>query len=135
GSLSPLLLRRFEHESLVLGRLQHPGIAHVYEAGTIKDARGHPVPFFAMELIRGVPLTTYAARKKLGTRERLELIARICDAADHAHQKGVIHRDLKPGNILVDESGPPTNLDFGVARATDSDRQATMQTNVGQIVG
>ncbi|HYV20039.1 MAG TPA: serine/threonine-protein kinase [Verrucomicrobiae bacterium] len=136
GHLSPQLLRRFEHESLVLGRLQHPGIAHVYEAGTIEDARGNPVPFFAMELIRGVPLTPYAARKKLGTRERLELIARICDAAYHAHQKGVIHRDLKPGNILVDESGQPKILDFGVARAIDSDmQQATLHTEIGQLVG
>jgi len=133
GHLSPQLLRRFEHESLVLGRLQHPGIAHVYEAGTIEDARGQPVPFFAMELIRGVSLTTYAARNKLGTRARLELIARICDAAYHAHQKGVIHRDLKPGNILVDESGQPKILDFGVARAIDSDvQQATLHTDIGQ---
>jgi serine/threonine protein kinase len=136
GSLSPQLLRRFEHESQVLGRLQHLGIAHVYEAGTIEDARGNPVPFFAMELIRGVPLTTYAARKKLGTRERLDLIARICDAADHAHQKGVIHRDLKPGNILVDESGQPKILDFGIARAMDSDmRLTTLHTDIGQLMG
>ena len=135
GSLSPQLLRRFEHESLVLGRLQHPGIAHVYEAGTIEGAGGNPVPFFAMELIRGVPLTTYAALKKLGTRERLDLIARICDAAYHAHQKGVIHRDLKPGNILVDESGQPKILDFGVARAIDSDIQQTLHTEIGQLVG
>jgi tetratricopeptide (TPR) repeat protein/tRNA A-37 threonylcarbamoyl transferase component Bud32 len=136
GHLSPQLLRRFEHESQVLGRLQHPGIAHVYEAGTIEDARGNSVPFFAMELIRGVPLTTYAARKKLGTRERLDLIARICDAADHAHQKGVIHRDLKPGNILVDESGQPKILDFGIARAMDSDLQlTTLHTDLGQLMG
>jgi tetratricopeptide (TPR) repeat protein/tRNA A-37 threonylcarbamoyl transferase component Bud32 len=136
GHLSPQLLRRFEHESQVLGRLQHPGIAQVYEAGTIEDARGNPVPFFAMELIRGVPLTTYAARKKLGTRERLDLIARICDAAYHAHQKGVIHRDLKPGNILVDESGQPKILDFGIARAMDSDLQlTTLHTDIGQLMG
>ena len=136
GSMSPKLLRRFEHEAQVLGRLQHPGIAHVYEAGTIEDARGNPVPFFAMELIRGVPLTTYAARKKLGTRERLDLIARICDAAYHAHQKGVIHRDLKPGNILVDESGQPKILDFGIARAMDSDLQlTTLHTDIGQLMG
>ncbi|MCC6428706.1 MAG: serine/threonine protein kinase [Phycisphaerales bacterium] len=136
GQVSHSLLRRFEHESAVLGRLQHPGIAQVYEAGTIEDERGHSVPFFAMEFIRGVPLTEYASIKNLGTGERLDLIARICDAVYHAHQKGVIHRDLKPGNILVDEAGQPKVLDFGVARATDSDvQQTTLQTNIGQIIG
>jgi len=136
GYLSPQLLKRFEHESAVLGRLQHPGIAQVYEAGTVEDERGHPVPFFAMEFIRGVPLTDYASQKNLGTRERLDLVARICDAVYHAHQKGVIHRDLKPGNILVDESGQPKILDFGVARATDSDlQQTTIQTDIGAIIG
>ena len=136
GTLSAQLLRRFEHESQVLGRLQHPGIAQVYEAGSVTDDRGEVVPFFAMELIKGVPLTEYAAQKNLGTRERLELVARICDAVYHAHQKGVIHRDLKPGNILVDESGQPKILDFGVARATDSDiQQTTMQTDIGQLIG
>ncbi len=139
GWLSAQMLRRFEHESQVLGRLQHPGIAQVYEAGSVRDEGGRSggvTPFFAMELIKGVPLTEYAAAKNLGTRERLELVARICDAVYHAHQKGVIHRDLKPGNILVDESGQPKILDFGVARATDSDiQQTTMQTDIGQLIG
>lgn len=100
------------------------------------DSHGQSMPFFAMEFIRGVPLTTYAKQKNLGTRERLELVARICDAVYHAHQKGVIHRDLKPSNILVDESGQPKVLDFGVARATDSDiQQTTIETDIGQLVG
>jgi eukaryotic-like serine/threonine-protein kinase len=134
--LSPESLRRFSHESQVLGRLQHPGIAQIYEAGTVQDERGSDVPFFAMEFVAGVPLTEHAARKHLGTRERLDLVARICDAVSHAHQKGVIHRDLKPGNILVDDSGQPKILDFGVARATNSDiQQTTLQTDVGQLIG
>ncbi len=134
--LSPEMLRRFEHESQVLGRLQHPGIAQVYEAGVVHDERGEPLPFFAMELVRGLTLTRHAEQKRLGTRERLELIARVCDAIEHAHQKGVIHRDLKPGNILVDETGQPKVLDFGVARATDSDLQTTtMRTDIGQLIG
>ena len=136
GYLSPELLRRFTQESQVLGMLQHPGIAQVYEAGVVKDERGHELPFFAMEFIKGVPLTEFAASRRLGTRERLELVAKICDAVDHAHQKGVIHRDLKPGNIIVDGSGQPKILDFGVARATDSDiQQTTMLTDVGQLIG
>jgi len=145
GYLSPGLLRRFELESQVLGRLQHPGIAQIYEAGVFCDhaddeASNHraptPIPFFAMEFINGVPLTDFAAGRKLGTRQRLELLTKVCDAVYHAHQKGVIHRDLKPSNILVDESGQPKILDFGVARATDSDiQQTTMQTGAGQLIG
>ncbi|MBL8764149.1 MAG: serine/threonine protein kinase, partial [Phycisphaerae bacterium] len=136
GYLSPELLRRFTQESQVLGRLQHPGIAQVYEAGMAKDERGHELPFFAMEFIKGVPLTEYVTQKKLGTRDRLELVAKVCDAVYHAHQKGVIHRDLKPGNIIVDESGQPKILDFGIARATDSDiQQTTLQTDIGQLIG
>ncbi len=162
GYLTREMLRRFEHESAVLGRLQHPGIAQIYEAGVIVEppleaggagdptspsvhpptpaggstSRSTPTPFFAMELVRGVPLTEFANARRLGTRERLDLVAKVCDAVYHAHQKGVIHRDLKPGNILVDESGQPKILDFGVARATDSDVQATtIQTDIGQLIG
>ena len=141
GLATPQALRRFEHEAEVLGRLQHPGIAQVYESGTADTGRG-PQPFFAMELIRGPggeqapSLTEYAAEKGLDTRQRLELMARIADAVHHAHQKGVIHRDLKPGNILVDETGQPKVLDFGLARITDRDVQVTtMQTDAGQILG
>ncbi len=136
GYLSEKLLRRFEFESQLLGRLQHPGIAQVYEAGMVDDEQGRPLPYFAMEYIKGVSLTEFVRVRRLGTRERLALLARVCDAVSHAHQKGVIHRDLKPGNILVDESGQPKILDFGVARATDGDVKAsTMQTDVGQLIG
>jgi len=134
-ALSPSAMRRFEHESEVLGRLRHPGIAQVYEAGTaIVD--GIKRPFFAMEIVRGEPITEYAERRGLRTRERLELVGRLCDAVQHAHQNGVIHRDLKPANVLVDEHGQPKILDFGIARATDSDVQTTtMRTNVGELIG
>jgi tetratricopeptide (TPR) repeat protein len=134
GLATPELLRRFEQESQALGRLQHPGIAQIHEAGTADSGCG-PQPYFAMEFIRGESLLRYAEAHRLSARQRLEVMAKICDAVHHAHQRGIIHRDLKPGNILVDESGQPKILDFGVARATDSDAQATHQTNVGQIVG
>jgi serine/threonine protein kinase len=88
-----------------------------------------------MEMIQGKPLVEYAEGAKLNTRQRLALMIQICAAVQHAHERGVIHRDLKPGNILVDESGQPKVLDFGLARVTDSDVQATRQTDVGQLLG
>jgi len=127
-------LLRFEQEANLLGRLQHPGIAQIYEAGTANSGGGGQ-PYFAMEFIQGLPLLQYANTHDLGTRSRLELMAKICDAVNHAHQRGIIHRDLKPTNILVDESGQPKVLDFGVARVTDSDTQATRQTDMGQLIG
>jgi WD40 repeat protein len=141
GLYSHQLRRRLEREAEVLGRLQHPGIAHIHESGTAATGAG-PRPFFAMELVRGAggaaacTITEYAQGKRLTTRQRLELMARVADAVHYAHEKGVIHRDLKPGNILVDETGQPKILDFGVARVTDSDLQVTtLHTDVGQIVG
>jgi eukaryotic-like serine/threonine-protein kinase len=134
GLADPSLVRRFEQESVALGRLQHPGIAQIYEAGTAEYGFA-PQPYFAMEFIRGQPLVEYADGHRLSARQRLDLMARICDAVHHAHQRGIIHRDLKPGNILVDETGQPKILDFGVARATESDIRATRQTDLGQLVG
>src|SRR5262249_39248751 len=132
---TPERLRRFEHEAQVLGRLQHDGIARIYQAGTA-DAGYGPQPYFAMELIRGRPLTDHADAKRLGPRERLGLIIRVCQAVQYAHQQGVIHRDLKPANVLVDEAGQPKVLDFGVARVTDGDVAATtLRTDVGQLLG
>jgi tetratricopeptide (TPR) repeat protein len=132
GLATTPLLRRFEQECQVLGRLQHPGIAQIYEAGTADAGHGLQ-PYLAMELVRGTRLDEHAA--KLEIRARLDLMARICDAVEHAHQKGVIHRDLKPANILVDQSGQPKILDFGVARVMDSDVQLTTHSEMGQILG
>ena len=135
GMVSPKLLQRFRHEAQVLGQLRHQGIAQIYEAGTEDRGQGGQ-PYFAMELVTGRLLPEYAESQNLGTRDRLELVARVCDALHHAHQKGVIHRDLKPGNILVEAGGRPKILDFGVARATDADIQTvTMHTDVGELVG
>ena len=134
GLAGPELLRRFAQEAQALGRLQHPGIAQIYDAGTADTGYGSQ-PYFAMEFIRGASLREYADGHHLGLPERLELMVKICEAVHHAHQRGLIHRDLKPGNIIVDETGQPKILDFGVARVTDSDTQATLQTDVGQLVG
>ena len=134
GLAQPDLLRRFEKESQALARLHHPGIAQVYEAGAADQGFG-PQPYFAMEFIQGQALDQYAEAKKLTTRQRLQLMIQICEAVQHAHERGIIHRDLKPSNILVEESGQPKILDFGVARMTDADTQATRQTDLGQLIG
>jgi WD40 repeat protein len=132
GLVSPTLLKRFMHEAEILGRLHHPGIAQIYEAGVAEDGK----PFFALELIRGLPLDEYVRLRGVPTPARLELVARVCDAVQHAHDQGVIHRDLKPGNILVDDSGQPRVLDFGVARMTGADLLTTSdRTRTGQLVG
>lgn len=133
GLVTPGLLHRFDLEASMLGRLRHPGVAQIYEAGTYDDGSGER-PFFAMEYVNGSPLPEYAEAHRLGTRERIELMARICEAVHHAHQQGVIHRDLKPGNILVDRTGCPKILDFGVARAADPELR-TVHTIAGELVG
>ena len=132
---TPQMLRRFEYEAQILGRLTHPGIAQIYEAGTDGDGRAVRA-FFAMEYIRGTRLDQYIRDHGDDIHARLELIARVCDAVQYAHQKGVIHRDLKPANILVDEHGHPKILDFGVSRATDADiYTTTLHTSAGQLIG
>jgi WD40 repeat protein/predicted Ser/Thr protein kinase len=132
GLASPALRKRFTQEAQILGRLHHPGIAQVYEAGLAEDGQ----PFFAMEFIRGLHLDEYARLRSLTIPARLELLARVCDAVQHAHDQGVIHRDLKPANILVDETGQPKVLDFGVARVTNADLlTGAGLTRTGQLLG
>ena len=134
GVVTPEMLRRFEHEYEFLGRLQHPGIAQIYQAG-VADTGFGPQPYFAMELVRGRRLDEYVRLEELGLDDRLALVANIADAVQHAHHRGVIHRDLKPANILVTESGSPKVLDFGLARAAQSELQSTIQTMAGEVVG
>lgn len=110
-------LAYFEVESQLLAQMRHPAIAQIYDAGTTAD--GHP--YFAMEFIAGSPLTEFCERRALSLRQRIALLVRVCEGVQHAHQKGVIHRDLKPGNLLVDEvdgRALPKIIDFGIATAT-----------------
>lgn len=130
---SPEALRRFELEGELLGRLRHPGIARVFEAGT-DTVGGLRRPFLAMELVVGANLVDHASG--LDPAAKLDLIARVADAVEHAHRRGVIHRDLKPGNILVDEAGQPVVLDFGIARVIDEEaRGNSFATREGVLVG
>jgi len=133
GVLSSKSIRRFDLEAEILGRLHHPNIAQIHEAGIDSESGS---PYFAMEYVAGQELGDYVKDKKLSNRQCLELFVKLCDAIQHAHAKGVIHRDLKPANVLVGDDGEPKVLDFGVARATDTNTpSATLQTNVGQLIG
>jgi len=135
GLASPEHHRRFEVEVEVLARLKHPGIAQIHVAGTTGPELGGR-PWFAMELVQGLPLTDFADEERLDLRARVELLVRVCEAVQHAHQLGVIHRDLKPANILVADEGQPKVLDFGIARSTDSDLQiTTMGSSHSLLVG
>lgn len=150
GLVGRSLLRRFTQETRALAQLRHPGIAQILEAGaSIMPGSGIARPYFVMELVRGPSLLRFAELESLSTSARLELIARICDALHHAHQKGVIHRDLKPDNILVQRIGEPASgdrstldptiqpkiLDFGVARFLEEPGSDSLRTIAGQIVG
>ncbi len=133
---SSTLRQRLRLEAEILGRLQHDGIAQVYEAGVCDTPMGSR-PYFAMELVAGgLPATHFADRASLGRRERLEMLAKIAEAIGHAHAKGVVHRDLKPENVLVTPEGKPKVLDFGIAHVADETTlAATTITREGQILG
>lgn len=136
GFGSRMALHRFETEAQTLARLHHSNIAQIYEAGMHTDGT-MSVPYFAMEYVAGArAIDAYANAKQLGVRERLELFATACDAVEHAHTRGIIHRDIKPQNVLVGADGVLKVIDFGVARATDSDLAApTLQTHAGAVIG
>ncbi|MGP1272550.1 MAG: protein kinase domain-containing protein [Phycisphaerales bacterium] len=135
GMDSAAVVARFEAERQALALMDHPHIARVLDGGLTEHGR----PYFAMELVRGVPITEHCDRQKLGIRERVELFIRVCDAVQHAHAKGVIHRDLKPSNILVAIHGNehiPKIIDFGVAKAlSQSLTDAPLHTRIGQLIG
>lgn len=126
-------LARFRREVELLAELEHPGIARVYTAGTADTATG-PVPYLAMECVPGLDVVAYAERAALDTPARLALVAALARIVHHAHSRGVIHRDLKPSNILVTAEGQVKVLDFGIARALQSEPQTEM-TQAGQVLG
>lgn len=129
------VLARFESERQALVLMNHSTIARAFEAGATDEGR----PYFAMEFVRGLPITSYCDAQRLDTRHRLELFRQVCEGVQHAHQKGVIHRDIKPSNILVTiEDGRPVPkiIDFGVAKATSQRlTEHTLFTELGQWIG
>lgn len=132
---SPELQKRLIQEAQIQGRLQHSAIAQVFEAG-MATVGGRACPFFAMELIDGRPIVAYSSDKQLDIRGRLELIAKVADGLGRAHASGVVHRDLKPDNVLVEPSGQPKILDFGIARiTTEASIAVTAMTRAGQVLG
>src|SRR5688572_12474426 len=149
GMDSRQFIARFEAERQALALMDHVNIARVLDAGCVArdSVAGDPSrsdgllgrPYFVMELVNGVPITKYCDDNQLTPRQRLELLLPVCQAIQHAHQKGIIHRDIKPTNILVaeyDNQPVPKVIDFGVAKAiSQSLTEKTMFTGLGQIVG
>ncbi len=126
---------RFEAERQALALMDHPNIARVFDAGATESGR----PYFVMELVKGITITEYCDKNKLSTRKRLDLFLQVCHAVQHAHQKGVIHRDLKPNNVLVtlhDSRPVPMVIDFGIAKATSQRlTDKTLFTEFRQFLG
>src|SRR6516225_3315913 len=155
GMDSAQVVARFEAERQALALMDHPNIAKVLDAGTtgvseprptgsgdacpLPVGRGSGRPYFVMELVKGVPITKYCDEHRLTLRQRLELFVPVCQAVQHAHQKGIIDRDLKPSNVLVaayDGKPVPKVIDFGVAKATGQKlTERTLFTGFGGILG
>ena len=109
------VIRRFQHERQILANLTHPNIARLLDGGTTPDG----LPYFVMEYVEGLPIDEYCDRQALGLVQRLELFRAVCGAVQHAHNNLVVHRDLKPRNIVVTSGGEPKLLDFGIAKVLD----------------
>jgi eukaryotic-like serine/threonine-protein kinase len=135
GMDSKAVIARFEAERQALALMDHPNIARVLDAGATESGR----PYFVMELVRGIPITEYCDQNQLTPNERLQLFIDVCHAIQHAHQKGIIHRDVKPSNVLVtSHDGKPVAkvIDFGVAKAIHQHlTERTIYTNFAQMIG
>lgn len=130
GDYRPDELRRFEEEQRILARLEHPNIARLFATGVTPDG----LPFLVMEFVDGVDLRRHCAEHRLSIPQRLELFEAICQAVQVAHNNLVVHRDLKPTNLLVDREGRPRVLDFGIAKRLDEGADAGLLTRTGHYL-
>lgn len=117
GMDTDFIVRRFRHERQILASFEHPFIARLLDGGTTTDG----VPYFVMEFIEGETLFNYCDTNRLSVRDRLKLFQKICSALEYAHERQIVHRDIKPSNILINRSGSPKLLDFGIAKILDPD--------------
>lgn len=124
--ISAASLQRFHVERQILANLEHPGIARLIDGGTASDG----TPFVVMELIDGVPIDQYCEQQALNVEQRLKLFQSVCQALDAAHQKGIVHRDIKPGNVLVNKQGQAKLLDFGIAKVLSAEGYAQAPVTV-----
>ncbi len=129
------VIARFEAERQALALMEHLNIAKVLDGGATDTGR----PYFVMELVKGIKITDYCDQNDPSTRDRLDLFIQVCKAIQHAHQKGIIHRDVKPSNVLVTlHDGVPTPkvIDFGIAKATEGRlTDKTLFTEFQQFIG
>ena len=122
------LVDQFRRERQLLAELGHPSIARLIDGGACDDGR----PWFAMEHVAGVRIDHYVEHRRLALHDRLVLFEGVCEAIAYAHARGLVHRDIKPGNLLVDENGRPRLLDFGIAMADgagDDGEHSALKTN------
>src|SRR5262249_1882624 len=135
GMDSRLVVARFEAERQALALMDHPNIARVFDGGTTEAGR----PYFVMELVQGTPITHSCDEQQLTLRQRLELFVPVCQALQHAHQKGISHRDVKPSNVLIapyDGKSLVKVIDFGIAKAVGVElTERTLFTGFGAVVG
>jgi serine/threonine protein kinase len=134
GRYDDSALLRFDVERQTLAIMDHPAIAKVFDAGSTPQGQ----PYFVMEHVPGLPITTYCDQKRLSVQDRLALLMRVCEGVQHAHQKAIVHRDLKPSNILVvevDGKPLPRIIDFGIAKAISHSEDETLVTRAGGMVG
>ncbi|MEP7302510.1 MAG: serine/threonine-protein kinase [Caldimonas sp.] len=131
GLRRSVLVQRFARERDILGGLAHPHIARLYDAGLDEDGQ----PYLALEYVEGEPITRYCQERRLGLRERIAVLRQVMDAVQYAHAHLVIHRDLKPGNVLVTAAGQAMLLDFGIAKLLQDEQTESGETELTRLGG